>query len=219
MVLTWLGIPPAWLVLLSRWAGRWWVGVALVAGTLGAAVTVVAGLWWGPKVLVVGAVATVLYVLALGTHGARLTGVPPRWMYPVLRWAMERPLLSGRTPLGNRWQSMERIQAEYAQSVLDDARRDPYLDQVLDDVAGQLRSRIRGSDERAPNPFAYVGVVAYANGVLNALSETPEAIERIRRDLPPRSEPAVRVAYGSYSPHMLLLAALCRLHAESWARS
>ncbi|MEV0732321.1 hypothetical protein [Polymorphospora sp. NPDC050346] len=139
---------------------------------------------------------------------------PPAWMGRLLI----RLLLPRRTPLGGRWQTMDQLRDEYAASVLQDADHDPVLDRLLDDAAARFAAELR-FDTRP----LYLHAVAYANGLIDGASETPERMAEVRRRLPDtdRERAPLVPPYRNYSPHMLTIAALCRLcdSRAAWDRS
>lgn len=191
----------------DRITSRWFL-LPLSVATVGALAAVGLGLWtqlWWELVdaALLGAMVAMMWATwILMTRG--------RWLHDR---AMRRTADRMAAKDGRGWLTMAEIRAEYAQTVLDDARRDPLLDQVLTEAAVSWADYLRQSGETMPMD---VKVRMFANGWLDSLSEPRERREAVLAGLP--VGPAEKEAnlpmvptYGTYSPRILILAALCRV--------
>lgn len=169
----------------TRMATALFIAPAGVAVAL-AAVAVAHRSWWDLVTAV---------ILAAGTagmwemHRAARAGRPSR----LVRWQINRTLARKRG--GRELWTLAQVRAEYAQTILDDADRDPALAEMLDGYAAQIAERVKGPGGQ-PRIGAADALAAYANGYLDSLSEPG------RQPLGP--------GYRGYSTEMLMVAAVCR---------
>lgn len=112
-----------------------------------------------------------------------------------LAWRSARRAMARKAP-GRRFRSIDELQAEYAQSILDDADRDAILSTVLDELAANFLLRRGEAEVRASNPDDLASLTAYANQHVETLSD-------------PDHEPLQRI-YRGYSTDLLVVAAACR---------
>ncbi|WIN00118.1 hypothetical protein ACTOB_003802 [Actinoplanes oblitus] len=172
-----------------RWSLPALAGTTL-AGVLLATITGHSA-WAVPVAMPLITTATVKYLwsVAKDRRDGRLARLVWRGLGKV---ALTRP--DGRAML-----SIAQVRAEYGQSVLDDAARDPELDRILDSYVDELAAQLRKPTPKQPTPvpLTVVLVTAFANGYLEAVTD-------------PRRRPGAS-PYRGYSLDMVVLAALCRL--------
>lgn len=137
--------------------------------------------WW---MLALTPIATVSATLAYDTYlAARRGGLS---LVALLRLRLKQ---SRMPPM----KSLDVLRAEYAQPVLDDAERDPKLNEVVESA---VRNIIDDMSQRFHRPVTADEVVAYANGWLVRMEQ-------------PRGKPLPRV-HSDYSTELVVLAAACR---------
>lgn len=95
---------------------------------------------------------------------------------------------------GRRLWTIAELRAEYAQTILDDAERDPELAAILEEFGGRIAAESEKQDDMPPGGQVAL-LTAYANGYLDSLSE-------------PGRQPSTR-GYRGYSTDMLMVAAVC----------
>ncbi|MGI5214936.1 hypothetical protein [Plantactinospora sp. CA-290183] len=185
--------------------------VFLLAGTAGV-VAVLAGALWtrSPWLLALAAAQAILATMVWPVHAMVRTGR--------LNWfclMLARAVRTGRTPTGACWQTMEQLRAEYGQTVLDDATRDPVLDDLLTQAARQFEAALAA--DASPLPLD-TQITMYANGVVEAFSDPPEKVAQIRHELPPdRRQRWLFPRYCGYAPFMLAIATMCRAYDSARA--
>ncbi|MCX5070824.1 DUF6401 family natural product biosynthesis protein [Micromonospora lupini] len=179
----------------DRWRASRWLTAWLLLPSLGALVLIAGATWIGSWFLLALAGGLVLMLaiewdMHLGARrgdGGRFLAFVATRMVSRKKWS---PRSGGRPLL-----PIDELRAEYGQGVLDDARRDPRLAHILDQTTAVLEERILGPDRPG---LPLIRITAYANGLVDALSE-------------PDRKPS-RPAYRAYSSDMILVAALCQLH-------
>ncbi|MBM0201916.1 hypothetical protein JNW90_01435 [Micromonospora sp. STR1s_5] len=187
----------------TRWRASRWLTAWLVLSTLAELVLTAGAAWFGSGILLTAAGGLgLMLALEWDMHlGARRGGIGHFLGFIATRMLSHKqwsPRANGRPLL-----SIEELRAEYGQGVLDDARRDPRLAHILDQTAAVLEERILGPGR--PQELPLIRVTAYANGLVDALSE-------------PGRVPSRR-GYRTYSTDMILVAALCQLHDSLVTRS
>jgi hypothetical protein len=141
-----------------------------------------ARMWWA-LTLTPALVLVTLHLL--NVHRAAYREQPAaldRWL---LRWLHRK---AGIKPL----QTLETLRAEYAQTILDDAKYDPRLNAALDDQSAAIVQTLTQRRET----LTVDDVTSFANVWVSRLSD-------------PDHKPMRRV-YRGYSTEMLVLAAACR---------
>ncbi|BCB77922.1 hypothetical protein GCM10022251_37630 [Phytohabitans flavus] len=186
-------------VLAIRFGARRWVVWPLLAVTILVAGLIVwsainGGLWYAVPNSLLAVAMVALWDHHLATRQAR----PSRLALAFTAWRARRGVLRG--PGGRRVRTIDQLRAEYGQSILDDATRDPILDHLLSTYERRIEAVASESGER----LDAVSVTAFANRYLEMLSDPGRHL---------RSEPP----YAGYSRHMLVIAATCRL-ADRFAR-
>lgn len=142
--------------------------------------------WWD---LVTAVILLAGSAFVWEAHLAARAGRPSRLVWRRVSRALARE--RGRSRL---W-TLEELRAEYAQTILDDAARDPELAAILDRFADGIAAEFEKPDgRRVVGPKEFLTV--YANGHLDSLSD-------------PGREPH-RQGYRGYSTDMLIIAAVCQ---------
>jgi hypothetical protein len=179
----------------------------LLAGSVGAACL---ALWFIHRgdwlaAAVTGLIATVLWAARAEDLGRR-----PWWTALLVRFAIRvmarRParidrVSAARAEVG---MTLTELRAEYAQTILDDAARDPDLAEILERLGGDLLATVceleTAGRSAEPTPRAlsrYLILTALANSYLANLTEPGTTV-------PPSP-------YRAYSQPMLVLAAACQV--------
>jgi hypothetical protein len=176
-----------------------WVGVALPAAMAGIVVTLAVATavrpsWW---TLVDAVIIAAGLVVVWDLNRSARTGCPSR----ILRRRIQRQLARER---GRPLQSLAQLRAEYGQTILDDAARDPILAELLDEYAEVIAEEMQEPEGR-PGIGSVEALTLYANGFLDSLSQPG------RRPQGP--------AYRGYSREMLTVAAVCRAAERLQART
>lgn len=104
---------------------------------------------------------------------------------------------------GRRLWTLAEVRSEYAQTILDDAERDPQLAAILDEFADRIAEDVAKRDGTKLVGATEL-LTAYANGHLDSLSD-------------PGRQPS-RPGYRDYSTDMLMIAAVCRAADRLGAR-
>ncbi|WP_435585915.1 DUF6401 family natural product biosynthesis protein [Micromonospora aurantiaca (nom. illeg.)] len=183
------------LIFRKRWRTSWWMTGLLVPATLGVLFLIAGTAWAGEWFLLACAVALgFMVVVGWDMHLGARRGDGGRYLAFLARRMIARKRWNPR-PDGRPMQSIDELRAEYGQSILDDARRDPRLAHILDQTAGSVEEQIFGGGRSRELPL--LQITAYANGLVEGISEPGRRPRRV---------------YRGYSSDMILLAALCQLH-------
>jgi hypothetical protein len=181
-------------------ASRWiiWPLLGVTAATIGLLTLAIStSAWWTtvPSVLFVAFTA----VLWDNRLSARAGWPGGRLALFLAGRRVRRGKVRLTEPNGRPMQTIDEIRVEYAQTILDNATDDPQLDGLLNESADAIDALLRkpGSGKSGPRALDALTITAYANRLLDAMSEPNQ-----RPTTPP---------YRSYSGDMLTIAAMCRL--------